>query len=100
MQKPFRYPKTSPAVIRLAVMVNIRVLSPLRQVEDLLDKRGIDIRHETARTRRNLFGPKTSISRRRDRRASDGKIQNCKVASDFRLDPVFNPYPLQPRTSS
>ena len=47
MRNPFRYFKTSPDIIRLAVMMYIRFPLSLRQVEDLLHERGIDIRHET-----------------------------------------------------
>ena len=46
MKNPFRYFKTSPEVIRLAVMMYIRFPLSLRQVEDLLHERGIDICHE------------------------------------------------------
>ena len=49
MTKPdiFKYFKTSPQIIRLAVMTYIRFPLSLRNVEDLLHERGIDIRHET-----------------------------------------------------
>ncbi len=46
---PFRYFKTSPEVIRLAVMLYIRFPLSLRNVEDLLHERGIGGRHETVR---------------------------------------------------
>jgi putative transposase len=46
---PFRYFKTSPEIIRLAVMLYIRFPLSLRNVEDLLHERGIDISHENAR---------------------------------------------------
>jgi len=49
MRKPFRYFKTSPEVIRLAVMMYVRYPLSLRQVEDLLFERGIDISYETVR---------------------------------------------------
>ncbi len=45
MQNPFRYFNSSPEVIRLVVMMYIRHPLSLRQVEDLLFERGIDIRH-------------------------------------------------------
>lgn len=57
MRNPFRYFKTSPEVIRLAVMMYVRFPLSLRQVEDLLQERGIDISHETARSWWNRFGP-------------------------------------------
>ncbi len=43
MCNPFRYFNSSPEVIRLAVMMYIRYPLSLRQVEDLLFERGIDI---------------------------------------------------------
>jgi len=45
---PFRYFKTSPEIIRLAVMLYVRFPLSLRNVEDLLHERGIEISHETA----------------------------------------------------
>ena len=57
MRNPFRYFKTSPEIIRLAVMMYIRFPLSLRQVEDLLHERGIDICHETVRAWWNRFGP-------------------------------------------
>ena len=53
----FRYFKTSPEVIRLAVMMYIRYPLSLRQVEVLLFERGVDICHETVRYWWNRFGP-------------------------------------------
>jgi len=51
MPNPFRYFKTSPEIIRLAVMMYVRFPLSLRQVEDLLHERGIDIRaHRVAST--------------------------------------------------
>lgn len=46
---PFRYFKTGPEVIRLAVMLYVRFPLSLRNVEDLLHERGIEISHETVR---------------------------------------------------
>ena len=54
---PFRYFKTSPEVIRLAVMMYVRFPLSLRNVEDLLHERGIDVSHETVRFWWNRFGP-------------------------------------------
>jgi len=56
-RSPFRYFKTSPEIIRLAVMMYIRFPLPLRNVEDLLHERGIEISHETVRFWWNRFGP-------------------------------------------
>ena len=52
----FRYFKTSPEIIRLAVMMSVRYPLSLRNVEDLLHERGIDITHETVRFWWNRFG--------------------------------------------
>ena len=48
---------SSPEVIRLAVMMHIRYPLSLRQIEDLLFERGIDICHETVRFWWSRFGP-------------------------------------------
>ena len=57
MKISFRYFKTSPEIIRLAVMMYIRYPLSLRQVEDLLHERGIDISYETVRAWWNRFCP-------------------------------------------
>ena len=57
MRNPFRYFNSSPEVIRVTVMVYIRYPLSLRQVEDILFERGIDICHETVRYWWNRFGP-------------------------------------------
>jgi putative transposase len=49
MSNPFRYFNSSPEVIRLVVMMYVRYPPSLRNVEDLLAERGIDISHETVR---------------------------------------------------
>ena len=54
---PFRYFKTSPEVIRLAVMMYVRFSLSLRNAEDLLHERGVDVSHETVRFWWNRFGP-------------------------------------------
>ena len=56
-RSPFKYFKTSPEIIRLAVMMYIRFPLSLRNVEDLLHERGIDICHETVRFWWRRFGP-------------------------------------------
>ena len=48
-RNPFKYFNTSPDIIRLAVMLYIRCPLSLRNVEDLLHERGVDISHETVR---------------------------------------------------
>ena len=54
---PFRWFDSSPEVIRLVVMLYVRYPLSLRNVEDLLFERGIDICHETVRLWWNRFGP-------------------------------------------
>ncbi len=67
MNNPFRYFNRSPEVIRLAVMMYICYPLSLRQVEDLLFERGIDICHETVRFWWNRFGPMFAAEIRRRR---------------------------------
>ena len=70
MRNPFRYFKTSPDIIRLAVMMYVRFPLPLRQVEDILYERGIDISYETVRALRNRFGPMFAAEIRKKRVAT------------------------------
>jgi len=49
MINPFRYFKTPPEIIRLAVMMYVRYPLSLRQVEDILHEREIDVSYETVR---------------------------------------------------
>lgn len=65
-ENPFRYFKTSPEIIRLAVMMDISFPLLLRNVEDLLHECGIDITHETVR-----FGGTASVHYSQNRSASD-----------------------------
>jgi putative transposase len=55
-RSPFRYFKASREVIRLAVMMYVRFSLSLRNVEDLLHERGIDISYEMVRFWWNRFG--------------------------------------------
>lgn len=64
---PFRYFNSSPEIIRLAVMMYVRFPLSLRNVEDLLFERGIDICHETVRLWWNRFGPLFAADIRRQR---------------------------------
>src|ERR1700709_2024086 len=64
---PFRYFNSSPEVIRLVVMMYVRFPLSLRNVEDLLFERGIDICHETVRMWWNRFGPMFAGDIRRQR---------------------------------
>lgn len=66
-RSPFRYFKTSPEVIRLAVMLCIRFPLSLRNVEDPLHERGIEVSHETVRSWWLRFGPMFAAEIRRRR---------------------------------
>ena len=55
-KNPFRYFKTSPEIIQLAVMMYVRFPLSLRNVEDLLHERGIDVCHESVRLWVDRFG--------------------------------------------
>ena len=62
-RSPFRSFETSPEIIRLAVMLYIRFPLSLRNVEDLLHERGIEISHEAVWYWWNRFGPMFAAER-------------------------------------
>jgi len=64
---PFRYFNSSPEVIRLVVMMYVKYPLSLRNVEDVLAERGIDICHETVRFWWNRLGPMFAGEIRRKR---------------------------------
>ena len=64
---PFRYFHSSPEVIRLVVLMYVRFPLSLRNVEDLLFERGIDLCHEIVRLWWNRFGPMFAADIRRRR---------------------------------
>jgi putative transposase len=84
MKNPFRYFNSSPEIIRLTVMMYIRYPLSLRQVEDILFERGIDICHETVRFWWNRFGPMFAAEIRR-RRVHYRSYSNWR----WHLDEVF-----------
>jgi len=71
---PFRYFKTSPEIIRLAVMLYVRFPLSRRNVEDLLHERGIEISHEKVRFWWNRFDP---------------------MSAEVRCSSLFSPQPFQ-----
>jgi putative transposase len=85
MSNPFRYFNSSPEVIRLVVMMYVRYPLSLRNVEDLLAERGIDISHETVRFWWNRFGPMFAAEIRKRR------VANMRGYTQWRwhLDEVF-----------
>jgi len=84
-RSPFKYFKTSPEIIRLAVMMYLRFPLSLRNVEDLLHERGIDVSHETVRFWWHRFGPIFAAEIKRKR------IEKLRAFSNWRwhLDEVF-----------
>jgi putative transposase len=84
MRNPFRYFNSSPEIIRLAVMMYIRYPLSLRQVEDILFERGIDICHETVRFWWNRFGPMFAAEIRK-RRVQNGSYSRWR----WHMDEVF-----------
>jgi len=85
MRNPFRYFNSTPEVIRLTVMMHIRYPLSLRQVEDLLFERGIDICHETVRFWWNRLGPMFAAEIRKKRSATLRALPQWR----WHLDEVF-----------
>lgn len=81
---PFRYFKTSPEFIRLAVMLYVRFPLSLRNVEDLLHERGVDVSHETVRFWWHRFGPMFAAEIKK--RRIEGMKSSCWR---WHLDEVF-----------
>ncbi len=81
----FKYFKTSPEIICLAVMMYVRYPLSLGNVEDLLHERGIDITHETVRFWWNRFGQIFSAEIRRNRTAAMRAFRHRR----WHLDEVF-----------
>ena len=81
---PFRYFRTSPEVISLAVMLYVRFPLSLRNVEDLLHERGIEVSHETVRFWWLRFGPMFAAEIRRKR---VGQVRTSRWR--WHLDEVF-----------
>ena len=84
-RSPFRYFRTSPEIIRLAVMMYVRFPLSLRNVEDLLHERGIDISHETVRFWWNRFGPMFASEIRKTRVSGMRAYSNWQ----WHLDEMF-----------
>ena len=85
MSNPFRYFNSSPEVIRLVVMMYVRYPLSLRNVEDLLTERGIDISYETVRFWWNRFGPMFAAEIRKRRVAHMRSYPQWR----WHLDEVF-----------
>src|SRR5690606_7063590 len=81
---PFKWFKTSPEIIRLAVMMYVRFPLSLRNVEDLLHERGVEISHETVRFWWHRFGPMFA-AKIRNRRIEGMKSSHWR----WHLDEIF-----------
>jgi putative transposase len=66
-RSPFWCFRTSPEIIRAAVMMYVRFPLPLRDVEDLLHERGNEVSHGTVRFWWMRFGPMIAAEIRRKR---------------------------------
>ena len=84
-RSPFRYFKTSPEIIRLAVMMYVRFPLSLPNVDDILHERVINVSHEAIRFWWNRFGPIFAAEIRKDR------INRMRSYSNWQwhLDEVF-----------
>ena len=79
---PFRCFNSSPEVIRLVVMMMyMKYPLSLRNVEDLLAERGIDLCHETVRFWWNRFGSMFAAAIRGKRAFYNARLQAVAVAS-------------------
>lgn len=85
MKNPFRYFKTSPEIIHLAVMMYVWFPLSLRNVEDLLHERGIDVSYETVRFWWNRFGTLIASRIRKDRATRHRALRQWR----WHLDEVF-----------
>lgn len=82
---PFHHFKTSLEIIRLAVMMYVQFPLSLRNVEDLLHERGIDISYETIRFWWNRFGPLFAAPIKKRRISHPQSYSNWR----WHLDEVF-----------
>ena len=82
---PFKYFRRSREIIRLAVMMYVRFSLSLRNVEDLLHERGIDVCHKSVRFWWNRFGPLFAAEIRKKR------VDRMRSVSQWRwhLDEMF-----------
>ena len=84
-KNPFRYFKTSPEIIQLAVMMYVRFPLSLRNVEDLLHERGIDVCHESVRLWVDRFGTHFAGKIRKQRASYMRQVTQWQ----WHLDEVF-----------
>ena|SRR5258706_15682219 len=85
MSNPLKYFNGFPYIIRLAVLMYSKYPLLLRNVEDLLAERGIDICHETVRHWWNRFGPIFAAEIKKKRIGPPVPFSNWR----WHLDEVF-----------
>jgi hypothetical protein len=83
MKYLFCYFKTSLEIICLPVMMYVRFPLSLRQVEDLLHGRGIDVGHETVRAWWNRFDGESGLWR------NSGAQSRCRKSPPFKPQSVI-----------
>ena len=81
-KNPFKYYKSSPEIIKLVIMMYVRFPLSLRNVEDLLHMRGIDITHETVRYWWTKLGPVVARELKKKRQHAPSKWR-------WHIDEVF-----------
>lgn len=84
-KNPFRYFKTSPEIIQLGVLMYVRFPLSLRNVEDLLHERGIDVCHESVRLWVDRFGTYFADKIRKRRSEAMRRVNQWR----WHLDEVF-----------
>jgi putative transposase len=84
-KNPFRYFKTSPEIIQLGVLMYVRFPLSLRNVEDLLHERGIDVCHESVRLWVDRFGTYFAEKIRKRRSEAMRRVKQWR----WHLDEVF-----------
>jgi putative transposase len=84
-KNPFRYFKSSPEIIQLGVLMYVRFPLSLRNVEDLLHERGIDVCHESVRLWVDRFGTYFADKIRKRRSEAMRRVKQWR----WHLDEVF-----------
>ena len=77
----FKYYKSSPEIIKLAIMYYVRYPLSLRNIEDILHERGINICHETIRYWWNKLGPIVAreLKKKREHKPSNWRWHTDEV---------------------
>jgi putative transposase len=81
----FRYFKSSPEIIQSTLLLYVRYSLSLRNVEEILAERGINVSYETVRFWWNRFGPLIANKLRKKRYSSAHNYPNWR----WHIDEVF-----------